>query len=42
MALELESGDAPMPRSHPVQRLSDGELAELRAQLMDLLDRKWI
>ena len=42
MELELETGDAPMPRSRPVKRLSDGELAELRAQLMDLLDRGWI
>ena len=32
----------PMPRSRPVKRLSDGELAELRAQLIDLLDRGWI
>jgi hypothetical protein len=31
-----------MPRSRPVKRLSDGELAELRAQLIDLLDRGWI
>jgi hypothetical protein len=28
-----------MPRSRPVKRLSDGELAELRTQLIDLLDR---
>jgi len=42
MELELETGDAPMPRSRPVKRLSDGELAELRAQLVDLLDRGWI
>jgi hypothetical protein len=28
-----------MPRSRPVKRLSDGKLAELRAQLVDLLDR---
>ena len=40
--LELETGDAPVPRSRPVKRLSDGELAELRAQLIDLLDRGWI
>ena len=31
-----------MPRSRPLKRLSDGELAELRAQLVDLLDRGWI
>ena len=31
-----------MPRSRPVKRLSDGELAELRAQPIDLLDRGWI
>ena len=42
MELELETGDAPMPRPRPVKRLSDGELAELRAQLIDLLDRGWI
>ena len=42
MELELETGGAPMPRSRPVKRLSDGELAELRAQLIDLLDRGWI
>ena len=42
MELELETGDAPMPRSRHVKRLSDGELAELRAQLIDLLDRCWI
>ena len=42
MELELETGDAPMPRSRPGKRLSDGELAELRAQLIDLLDRGWI
>jgi hypothetical protein len=28
-----------MPRSRPVTRLSEGELAELRTQLVDLLDR---
>ena len=42
MELELETGGAPMPRSRPVKRLSDGELAELRTQLIDLLDRGWI
>ena len=42
MELELETGNARMPRSRPVKRLSDGELAELRAQLIDLLDRGWI
>lgn len=31
-----------MPRSRPVKRLSEGELAELRRQLQDLLDRGWI
>ena len=39
MELELETGDARTPRSRPVKRLSDGELAELRAQFIDLLDR---
>jgi hypothetical protein len=42
MELVIETGDAPMPRSRPVKRLSEGELAELRAQLIDLLDRGWI
>ena len=42
MELELETGDSRMPRSRPVKRLSDGELAELRTQLIDLLDRGWI
>ena len=42
MELELETGGAPMPRSRPVKRLSEGELAELRTQLIDLLDRGWI
>ena len=41
MELELETGDAPVPRPRPVKRLSDGELAELRTQLIDLLDRCW-
>ncbi len=31
-----------MQRSRPVKRLSEGELAELRTQLVDLLDRCWI
>ena len=38
MELVIETGDAPMPRSRPVKRLSEGELAEPRAQLVDLLD----
>ena len=42
MELELETGDAPMPRSRPEKRLSDDEFADLRAQLIDLLDRSWI
>ena len=41
--LELEAGDAPLSRSWPVKpataKLSDSELAELRAQPIDLLDR---
>jgi hypothetical protein len=40
--LEPETGDARMPLSHPVKRLSDCELAELRAQLVELLYRGWI
>ena len=39
MELELESGDAHIPRSRPLKRLSDGELAELRANFVDLLYR---
>ena len=42
MELELETGGVPMLRSRPVKRLSEGELSELRAQLIDLLDRGWI
>jgi hypothetical protein len=42
MALELETGDAPMPLSRQVKRLSNGKLAELSAQLINLLDRGWI
>ena len=33
--LVLETGDLPMPRIRPVKRLSEGELAELRRQLLD-------
>jgi hypothetical protein len=36
MELVIETGDAPMPRSRPVKRLSEGELAELRAHLLRL------
>ena len=42
MELELGTGDAPMPPSRPAKRLSDGEIAELRARLIDLLDRGWV
>ena len=42
MKLKLETGNAPMPWSQPVKRVSDSELAGLRAQLMDLVDRGWI
>ena len=42
MELVIETGDSPMPRSRPVKRLSEGELTELRTQLVDLLDRGWI
>ena len=31
-----------VPPAGPVKRLLDGELAELRAQLIDLLDRGWM
>jgi hypothetical protein len=40
--MELETGFSPMIRSRPVNWLSDGEVAELRAQRIDLLDRGWI
>ena len=40
--LVLETGTRPMPRTRPIKRLSEGELAELRRQLHDLLDRGWI
>ena len=40
--LELETGDARMLQSRPLKRLSDGEVAELCAQLVDLLDPGWI
>jgi hypothetical protein len=42
MELVLETGDALMQWSRLVKRLSEGELAELRTQLVDLLDRGWI
>ncbi len=42
MELFIETGDAPMPRSRPVKLFSEGELTELRTQLVDLLDRGWI
>jgi hypothetical protein len=35
--LVLETGDRPMPRTRPLKRLSEGELAELQRQLTDLL-----
>jgi len=37
--LVLETGNRPMPRTRPLKRLSEGELAELRRQPRDLLDR---
>jgi hypothetical protein len=40
--LVLETGDHPMPRTRPTKRLSEGELTELRRQLLDLLDCGWI
>jgi hypothetical protein len=39
MELVMVTGDAPMPKSRPVKRLSEVGLAELRTQLVDLLDR---
>ena len=36
--LVLETGDAPIPRSRPLERLSAGKLEELRAQVSQLLD----
>jgi hypothetical protein len=40
--LVLETSDRPMQRTSPLKRLSEEELAELRRQLTDLLDRWWI
>jgi hypothetical protein len=42
--LLLETGDRPraMPRTRPTKRLSEGELFELRQQLLDMLDPGWI
>ncbi len=37
--LVLNIGDRHMRRTRPIKRLSEGELAELRRQLLDLLDR---
>jgi hypothetical protein len=42
MELVLETGDHPMPHSRPIKRLSEGELMELRKQLIDPLDCWWI
>ncbi len=42
MELVIETRDALMPWLRPVKRLSEGGLAELRTQLVDLLDRWWI
>ena len=42
MELVIETGNALMQRSRMVKRLSEGELAELRTQLVDLLDSCWI
>ena len=41
-SLSWKTGRRPMPRNRPLKRLSEGELAELRRQLRDLLDRGWI
>ncbi len=38
----LSSFWKPLPRTRPLKRLSGGEVAELRRQLIDLLDRLWI
>ncbi len=40
--LDLETGNRAMPRTRPVKRLLEGEPAEFRKQLIDLLDRGWI
>ncbi len=42
MELEFETGDTLMPQSRQVKRLSDSDLVELPAQLIDLIDRGWI
>ena len=41
MELVVETGNAPMPRSRPVKRLSE-RVAHVRTQLVDLLDRGWM
>ena len=40
--LVLEIGNRPIPRTRPIKRLSEGELAGLRRQLTDLLALGWI
>ncbi len=39
MELVIEAGNAPMPRSRPVKRLSEGEPTELRTQLVDCVPK---
>jgi hypothetical protein len=40
--LVLNTDDRPAPRTCPVKRLSEGELAKPRRQLIDLLDCGWL
>jgi hypothetical protein len=40
--LRIETGSAPMPRSRPMKRWSQGELDECRRQVALLLDNGWI
>jgi hypothetical protein len=42
MALVIDTGNAPMARVRQVKRLSEVVLAELRTQLVDLVDCCWI
>jgi hypothetical protein len=40
--LRIDTGHRPMPRSHPMKRLSQGELEERRQQIPQLLNNGWI
>ena len=40
--LHIDTGDAPMHRSRPMKRFSQGDLEECRKQVAALLDNGWI